>query len=340
MKLLVTGGAGFIGTNFVLRTAETRPDWQVRVLDALTYAGNAANLDAGVRPGRAGARQRRRRRPGRPAGGRHRRGRALRCGVAQRQLPRRPVAVRRGQRHRHLPPARGRAAARRPAAPRVDRRGVRRPRARRPAAVHRADAVQPVQPVLRHQGVRGPARAGVGPVVRGAARRCRTARTTTGPTSTSRSSSRGRSPTSCRASSPSSTARATNVRDWIHVDDHNDAVVTIVEQGRLGETYLIGADGERTTARSSRRCSRSWASQPTGTTSCSDRPGHDLRYAIDSSKLRAETGWTPKYRDIRAGLEADRRLVPRPRGLVACHQGARRADLLPPRPLDLIAVGN
>jgi dTDP-glucose 4,6-dehydratase len=36
----------------------------------------------------------------------------------------------------------------------------------------------------------------------------------------------------------------------------------------------------------------------------SDRPGHDLRYAIDSSKLRAETGWTPRYRDIRAGLEA------------------------------------
>ena len=44
MKVLVTGGAGFIGTNFVLRTAQTRPDWQVRVLDALTYAGNAENL--------------------------------------------------------------------------------------------------------------------------------------------------------------------------------------------------------------------------------------------------------------------------------------------------------
>ena len=44
MKVLVTGGAGFIGTNFVLRTAHTRPDWEVRVLDALTYAGNAENL--------------------------------------------------------------------------------------------------------------------------------------------------------------------------------------------------------------------------------------------------------------------------------------------------------
>src|SRR6476469_2469994 len=43
--MLVTGGAGFIGTNFVLRTAETRPDWQLRVVDALTYAGNAANLE-------------------------------------------------------------------------------------------------------------------------------------------------------------------------------------------------------------------------------------------------------------------------------------------------------
>ena len=52
MKMLVTGGAGFIGTNFVLRTAENRPHWQLRVLDALTYAGNAANLasvsDAGA----------------------------------------------------------------------------------------------------------------------------------------------------------------------------------------------------------------------------------------------------------------------------------------------------
>ena len=44
MRVLVTGGAGFIGTNFVLRTARTRPDWTVRVLDALTYAGNADNL--------------------------------------------------------------------------------------------------------------------------------------------------------------------------------------------------------------------------------------------------------------------------------------------------------
>ena len=46
MKVLVTGGAGFIGANFVLRTAQTRPDWQVRVLDALTYAGNADSLAA------------------------------------------------------------------------------------------------------------------------------------------------------------------------------------------------------------------------------------------------------------------------------------------------------
>ena len=45
MRVLVTGGAGFIGSNFVLRTARTRPEWQLRVLDALTYAGNAANLD-------------------------------------------------------------------------------------------------------------------------------------------------------------------------------------------------------------------------------------------------------------------------------------------------------
>ena len=46
MNVLVTGGAGFIGSNFVLRVRETRPDWEITVLDALTYAGNRANLDA------------------------------------------------------------------------------------------------------------------------------------------------------------------------------------------------------------------------------------------------------------------------------------------------------
>ena len=97
--------------------------------------------------------------------------------------------------------------------------------------------------------------------------------------------------------------QGTNVRDWIHVDDHNDAVVTILERGRLGETYLIGADGERNNREIVEAVLELMGKPADWYDLVSDRPGHDLRYAIDSTKLREETGWTPRYRDIRAGLE-------------------------------------
>jgi dTDP-glucose 4,6-dehydratase len=94
-----------------------------------------------------------------------------------------------------------------------------------------------------------------------------------------------------------------NVRDWIHVDDHNDAVVAIVEQGRPGETYLIGADGERDNRQIIALLLEIMGKPADWFEHVNDRPGHDLRYAIDSSKLRAETGWTPQYADLRDGLE-------------------------------------
>ena len=93
-----------------------------------------------------------------------------------------------------------------------------------------------------------------------------------------------------------------NVRDWIHVDDHNDAVVAIIERGRLGETYLIGADGERNNREIIALLLELMGKPADWFEHVNDRPGHDLRYAIDSSKLRAETGWAPRYQDIRAGL--------------------------------------
>ncbi len=93
-----------------------------------------------------------------------------------------------------------------------------------------------------------------------------------------------------------------NVRDWIHVDDHNDAVVTILEKGRLGETYLVGADGEQNNRQIVALLLELMGKPADWFDLVPDRPGHDLRYAINSSKLRAETGWTPKYQDIRAGL--------------------------------------
>lgn len=95
-----------------------------------------------------------------------------------------------------------------------------------------------------------------------------------------------------------------NVRDWIHVDDHNAAVHLILEKGRSGETYLIGADGEKNNLEVLQLILE-LTGQPTDAfDSVTDRAGHDLRYAIDASKLRDELGWAPRYTDFRDGLAA------------------------------------
>ncbi|GAA2086353.1 dTDP-glucose 4,6-dehydratase [Aeromicrobium tamlense] len=93
-----------------------------------------------------------------------------------------------------------------------------------------------------------------------------------------------------------------NVRDWIHVDDHNAAVLTILERGRLGETYLIGADGERSNREVVEALLALFGREPDDFDHVTDRAGHDLRYAIDSTKLRTELGWTPRFADFSAGL--------------------------------------
>jgi dTDP-glucose 4,6-dehydratase len=95
-----------------------------------------------------------------------------------------------------------------------------------------------------------------------------------------------------------------NVRDWIHVDDHNAAVWTIAERGRSGETYLIGADGEQSNRDVVAAVLRELGRPEDAFELVPDRPGHDRRYAIDSSKLRTELGWTPKYADFASGLKA------------------------------------
>lgn len=95
-----------------------------------------------------------------------------------------------------------------------------------------------------------------------------------------------------------------NVRDWIHVEDHNSAVWAIIERGRLGETYLIGADGEENNKTVVEDILEIMGLEKDAYDLVSDRPGHDLRYAIDSTKLREELGWTPRYQNFRAGLEA------------------------------------
>jgi dTDP-glucose 4,6-dehydratase len=95
-----------------------------------------------------------------------------------------------------------------------------------------------------------------------------------------------------------------NVRDWIHADDHSSGVLAILERGRPGETYLIGADGERNNRDVIELILRLMGRPDGDYDHVNDRPGHDLRYAIDSLRLRDELGWQPGFRDFDAGLEA------------------------------------
>ncbi|RAK57501.1 dTDP-glucose 4,6-dehydratase [Phenylobacterium deserti] len=99
------------------------------------------------------------------------------------------------------------------------------------------------------------------------------------------------------------------VRDWLHVDDHADALLLVLQKGRLGETYCIGGDASKRNIEVVRMiCAHLDKYFPANTshaekiTFVTDRPGHDFRYAIDASKLESELGWTPRM-PLDDGLE-------------------------------------
>ena len=94
------------------------------------------------------------------------------------------------------------------------------------------------------------------------------------------------------------------VRDWIHVDDHNAAVHLIIDKSPMGETWIIGADNDHVNNKAviEMICDlmgkgKDWYEH------VNDRPGHDMRYAMDSSKLRRELGWQPQYTDQNGMVE-------------------------------------
>jgi dTDP-glucose 4,6-dehydratase len=92
------------------------------------------------------------------------------------------------------------------------------------------------------------------------------------------------------------------VRDWIHVDDHSSALLRILDRGRIGETYLIGADGERNNLEVVRMLLRLLGRPEDDYELVADRAGHDQRYAIEAGKLRLELGWQPRFGDFEQGL--------------------------------------
>ena len=94
-----------------------------------------------------------------------------------------------------------------------------------------------------------------------------------------------------------------NVRDWIHTNDHSTGVWAILTKGRIGETYLIGADGEKNNKEVLELILEKMGQPKDAYDRVTDRAGHDLRYAIDSTKLREELGWEPQFTNFESGLE-------------------------------------
>ena len=100
-----------------------------------------------------------------------------------------------------------------------------------------------------------------------------------------------------------------NVRDWLYVEDHADALLTVLNRGRVGETYCIGGENEaRNIDLVSTICAILDSRRPNAAPHdrlirfVADRPGHDLRYAIDPSKIRRDLGWSPSV-TLQEGLE-------------------------------------
>jgi dTDP-glucose 4,6-dehydratase len=301
VKLLVTGGAGFIGTNFVLRTLQTRPDWQLTVLDALTYAGNRSNLDPVADQVRF-----------------------VEGSVADGDLVSTLVpgvdavvhfaaeshndnslddpwpfvdanvigtfqvleAVRRhGKRLHHISTDEVYGDLELDDPQRFTEQTPLNPSS--PYSATKASADLLVRAWVRSFGVNAT---------------LSNCSNNYGPYQHVEKFIPRQITNVLQGIKPKLYGQGRNVRDWIHVDDHNDAVLTILEQGRRGETYLIGADGERDN-RAIVALLLELMGQPADWFDLvSDRPGHDMRYAIDSTKLRSETGWAPRYSDLRAGL--------------------------------------
>lgn len=294
MRLLVTGGAGFIGSNFVRRTLETRSDIEITVLDALTYAGRLSNL-AGLE-------------------GRYEfvQGNICDAAVVDSLVSKADVVI-------HF------------AAESHNDNSLKSPRPFIETNV--IGTFELIQSCVKHEvrfhhvstdEVFGDlALEGTDKFTRD------TPYNPSSPYSASKASSDhlvrawtrsfGLKATISNCSNnfgpyqheekliprmiglivsgakPELYGNGANVRDWIHVDDHNDGVWAVIEKGVIGQTYLLGADNQRSNLEVVRALLGMMGKPEDFVSFIEDRPGHDLRYAIDASETESELGWKPRH---------------------------------------------
>lgn len=304
-RILVTGGAGFIGSNFVHLTARERPGVEVTVLDALTYAGNRASLDG--------------------AGARLAVGDIADAGLVDELVaeldPRRDAVVHfAAESHNDnslddpSPFVHTNLVGTFTLLEAVRRHGVRLHHVSTDEVYgdlelddpHRFTEHTAYNPSSPYSA----SKAGSDMLVRAWARSFGVRVTLSncsnnyGPRQHVEKFIPRQITNVLTGRRPKLYGAGRNVRDWIHVDDHNSAVWRILEAGQPGRTYLIGADGEHDNLTVLRMILELMGHDTDAFDHVVDRPGHDLRYAIDAGPLRRELGWEPRYADLASGLEA------------------------------------
>ncbi len=301
MRVLVTGGAGFIGANFVLRTVRTRPDWRITVVDALTYAGNEASLAPVMDKIRF-----------------------VKGSIADEELvdglvKDADVVVHfAAESHNDnslsdpWPFLESNIIGTYRLLEAVRKHGVRLHHISTDEVYgdlelddpERFTEQTPVNPSSPYSSTKASADLLVRAWIRsfGIEATLSNCSNNYGPLQHVEKFIPRQITGILQGVKPKLYGTGENVRDWIHVDDHNDAVVAIIEQGRIGQTYLIGADGEQNNREIIRILLEVMDKPADWFEHVNDRPGHDMRYAIDSSKLRAETDWRPQYADLHDGL--------------------------------------
>lgn len=294
MRLLVTGGAGFIGSNFVRRTLATRPDVQITVLDALTYAGRLANL-AGL-------------------DGKYEfvEGNICDAKVVDSLVSKSDVVV-------HFAAESHNDNSLKSPRPFIDTN-----------VIGTFELIQAsVKHGVRFHHVSTDEVFGDLPLEGNDKFTRETPYNPSSPYSASKASSDhlvrawarsfGLKATISNCSNnfgpyqheekliprmigliasgakPELYGNGANVRDWIHVDDHNDGVWAVIEKGVIGQTYLLGADNQRSNLDVVKALLGIMGKPEDFIAFIGDRPGHDLRYAIDASETESELGWKPKH---------------------------------------------